>query len=91
MKLKSDMDHRLYVETRIGDIQLEDLVRQAIERDGRTMSRLELDCGFVHPRLAVMNTPSGRKPGDVTLLIALMELGYEITVRKASQSGTADL
>lgn len=82
MKLKSDMDHRLYVETRIGDIELEDLVKQAMNRDGRTMSRLQADCGFTHPRLAVMNHEY-RRAGDVTLLIALMELGYEITVQRS--------
>jgi hypothetical protein len=75
------MDHRLYVETRIGDIELVDLVRQAMKRDGRTMTRLELDCGFTHPRLACMNYVKQR-PGDVTLLIALMELGYEISLTK---------
>jgi hypothetical protein len=86
MKLRSDMDHRLYVETRIGDIQLENLVKQGIKRDGRSMHRLELDCGFVHPRLAVINHPY-KNAGDVTLLIALMELGYEITIQKAKAAG----
>jgi hypothetical protein len=85
MKLQSDMDHRLYIETRIGDIRLEDLVKQAMKRDGRNMSQLQVDCGFTHPRLASINYPD-RRPGEVTLLIALMELGYEITIQKSSIS-----
>ena len=75
------MHHRLYTETRVGDIYLTDLVRHALELDGRRMTQLELDCGFTHPRLAVMNY-ANQRPGDVTLLIALMELGYEITIAK---------
>ena len=80
MRLKSDMDHRLYVEARIGDIRLEELVKQGMKRDGRTASQLEIDCGFTHPRLARFTY--GRKVGDVTLLIALMELGYEFSISK---------
>jgi hypothetical protein len=87
MKLQSDADYRFYVESRLGKIDLPDLIRLGLKQDGRSMARLEADCGFSHPRLAAINYPNNPKysPGIRTLLIALMELGYEIRIEKRSK------
>lgn len=84
MKLQSDMLHEFYLESRMGELDICEFVRAAIKRDGRNMSRLQADCGFSHPRLALINyADKGKRPGIATLLIALMELGYEIRIEKA--------
>jgi hypothetical protein len=86
MKLRCDMDNQLYVESRLGDIGLIELLKIALKRDGRTLHRLERDSGLSHNRLTCLNYPSAKKrnqkPGSTSLLIALMELGYEIRIEK---------
>jgi hypothetical protein len=85
MKLQSDMLHQFHLESQLGEHDIYEYVRLAIERDGRSMSQLQADCGFSHPRLADINYAyRGRRPGIATLLIALMEMGYEINIEKPS-------
>jgi hypothetical protein len=77
------MNHRFYVESPDGEIDIYELVKDAIEADGGAISRIQGDCGFVHPRLAdIRYGHKGKRPGIATLLIALMEMGYEIRIEK---------
>jgi hypothetical protein len=81
MQLKADMNNRLYPECGDTDETVRAAFMEAVERDGRGLSRLEIDCGFGHPRLANIKYPS-RQPGIGTVLIAFMEPGYDITLTK---------
>jgi hypothetical protein len=83
MQLKADMDNRLYLECGDTDETLKAAFMETLEQGGRLISHLETVCGLTHPRLACIKYPSYKgKPGIATLLIAFMEMGYDITLTK---------
>jgi hypothetical protein len=85
MKLQTDHLDQFYVESGSERINLTEVVRMAIKQDGRAITRIQADCGMSHPRLAAINYASqGKKTGVATLLMALMEMGYEIRIEKKS-------
>ena len=82
MQLKFDMDNRPYFECGETDKTVGEVFKAAFAQDGRRISRLELDCGMAHPRLAIAMHDNERNPGILTYLIAFEEMGYDITLTK---------
>jgi hypothetical protein len=88
MKLQTDHLNQFHVVSGGDRLDLTEVVRAAIQQDGRAITRIQEDAGLSHPRLAAINYASqGNKTGLATLLIALMEMGYEIRIEKTADSG----
>lgn len=84
MRLVVSPNLDIVFETSLGEMDREQVVEHALKMDGRTLARLQADCGFTHPRLAAIRSHSKfhARPGFETCLIALMEMGYEVTLTK---------
>lgn len=86
MKLNTDMDNKLVVETSLRTVPLRDFVAEVVKRDGRPAAKIELAVGLQHPQIfgLVSTAPSAvnYSIGPAILLAALLGLGYDITITK---------
>lgn len=80
MKLTANSDHEFAVETRLGNLDPDDALKVLVAQNEQELCELESRCALAHPRLC--NARYGRKVSIQTLLIAVMELGYEVTIAK---------
>lgn len=87
MKLKSDLNNKLFLDTTVGEVSLTDAIEIAAKRSGRTLHNIEEASGMTHSRLCNIRWPQRQNPaGTDTLLLAFLELGYDITIRKPGDS-----
>lgn len=83
MRLVDDFDNNLKIESKMGELSLIEMFEIARARDGRAVSRIETDCGLSHGTLARFRSqPTNRGISVRCFLIAMMEMGYEVTLTK---------
>lgn len=84
MKLIADHTGKITkLETRLGEMTLEQAFRHALQQDGRAITRLEADACLGHNNLGCLNYPSCKtKPTLNSYMQAFIEMGYDVTIEK---------
>lgn len=75
IKLVADIDKKFSAETALGVVPLEKLLEILLKKDGRAISRLEIDAGLSHPQLSTQVSLK-------SYLLGFLELGYEVQLVK---------
>lgn len=90
MNIIVDINNNLLVETSVGAMSLVDAFLIAVKRDGRTVTALERDCGLTPSILRHASDRGRNNPSLRSLLVAFIEMGYEINVSKIKAGEPTD-
>jgi len=85
MKITVDMDNNMLAETSVGTVPLIEAFLIAVKKDGRSVTAIERDSGLTPSILRHAFDSGKNKPSLRSMLIAFMEMGYEINVSRVKK------